>query len=167
MITEQEIKETIDKNCFCRLEQCSAFKTCSQCGLNEGVAHELYTNLNQPAPENLREEIAKFIAVIRGLSLWEYLPVKQTPITGCACKEACYREADSILSLIQPEVEKAREEGRREVVEWVKAHGIIAVATKFLEMEKWKAQLKEWGLEKSIERAKKHFSCLPEPEEKS
>ena len=49
-----------------------------------------------------REEIAKRIAIIRGLSQWDALPAKQTKICGANCQEACLRDADAILSLKYP-----------------------------------------------------------------
>jgi len=47
---------------------------------------------------SVREDIAKEIAIIRGLSAWERLPFKQTKLCGANCQEACLRSADKILS---------------------------------------------------------------------
>ncbi len=45
----------------------------------------------------LREELARKIAVTRGLSVWERLPDKQGLPHGAACKEYCYRIADDYI----------------------------------------------------------------------
>jgi hypothetical protein len=55
-------------------------------------------------PEQLREMVAKYIAIIRGLNKWEVLPVNQTKECGCDCRETCIREADAILAIIVPAV---------------------------------------------------------------
>ena len=47
-----------------------------------------------------REQLAREIAVVRGLVLWDILPVKQSHICGENCQEACYREADLILKFL-------------------------------------------------------------------
>ena len=47
--------------------------------------------------EKVVEEIAIDIAQIRGLPAWWVLPDKQTKECGCACKEACKREAGMLL----------------------------------------------------------------------
>ena len=55
----------------------------------------------------LRDRIARYIAIIRGLNKWENLPKYQTKETGCASQEACLREADTILAMFKEEVGKS------------------------------------------------------------
>lgn len=60
-----------------------------------------------PVPETeLREQVAREIAIIRGLIQWELLPEKQTKQCGCASKESCYRDADKLIALIRSQVYK-------------------------------------------------------------
>lgn len=50
--------------------------------------------------DTLREQVARYIATIRGLIAWDNLPDKRTKECGCACKESCYQYADQILALL-------------------------------------------------------------------
>ena len=52
---------------------------------------------NQQQIEELVLDTAKYIAILRGLNMWVYLPVKQTQECGRNCQEACIREAKQIL----------------------------------------------------------------------
>ena len=49
----------------------------------------------------VREQVAREIAVIRGLVQWENLPDKQTFMSGWACKEMCFTLADYIISIVR------------------------------------------------------------------
>lgn len=60
------------------------------------------------------------------------------------------KHADQILSLVAPLIDKARREGIKEVVDWVKDnHGYCIATMEFMAINepKWRVKLKEWGIE--------------------
>jgi hypothetical protein len=154
-MTEQEIKEIVEKGWDCRRTDCPPTQTCAIC-----IAHELYTKLNQPVPENLIEKIAKILFCKQNCNM----RFNNCPLTKCKSRNIFAHErkhhgwpfvtANDILSLIQPvienlkeesearlellrrvteknkelraEIDKAREEGRREVMELLRqAHDFL------------------------------------------
>lgn len=186
MTTEQEIKEIFCN--ACELQGDIGADLCADCFVHE-AAHELYTKMNQPTVslENLREEIAKELQQSIGREVhgsecvvchyfenacgedpdacsYADQSIEWLECQGCPQDhDFCLSKADSILSLIQPALDKARKEGRREVVEWVKEHKEIAYLVGYTnntgrwdyvdslsENRAWQAQLRKWGLDKEV-----------------
>jgi hypothetical protein len=112
----------------------------------------LYPSLNVG---EAREKIARSIAIMRGLNSWDYLPDKQSKECGLACKEACFRSADSILALLPSLVkgmeEKAKKElvriGRQSVVDWIAQNRTVSSDWSWEDDEDWQSALQRWGIE--------------------
>lgn len=66
------------------------------------------------SPDDVREKVARFIAAVRGLVVWDTLPDEQSKVCGCACKEACYRYSDTIHAIYAPLLQAAEQKGRQE-----------------------------------------------------
>lgn len=74
------------------------------------------------------------------------------------------KEADSILlSIIAAHCKDVKQEGRKEVVDWVQEHGEVdgiyvglQLLRRWIELphDLWQTQLKDWGLEKLIDDGK-------------
>jgi hypothetical protein len=186
-MTEQEIKEILES-----LDCKTCEKLCAKCDVLSRMAHELWLKLNQPVPDNLREGIAQYLYSISPIPFamtanepWDKMRYPQVKIRY-------YKQADSVLSLIQPvieqailkgmndkipearaefyrsmrveidtKIEQAREEGRKEVVEWISNnaeleqcdHETMAYFADYYALDKadWQAKLKEWGLSKEAQ----------------
>lgn len=106
-------------------------------------------------PKNIREEIA--------MVLMGEIDEKPDDLTDADWQQ-CLTYSDKVLALVQPLIEQARQEGRREVVEWVETNqGHIDRWMKKEERvrhycpncdnsvigvypSEWQAKLKEWGI---------------------
>ncbi len=63
----------------------------------------------------LKEELARKIAVTRGLSVWERLPDRQGLPHGAACKEYCYGIADDYIQTFTKAGVVLKVDGKRPV----------------------------------------------------